>query len=200
MKVSRSIHKEGHWPIFSGKLGKILILILRWFPIPQAGLKLTVQQKKIGLCSQVMRIQYTLGHKDQNASPQSWVVFLFFCLFVRFFLRQGYWTVAQASIELCKISCPSIQKHKSTGINNYTLKSNYIWRTNIIILTNSLFLIKTERGFVKFFPKKQNSTGWYLYMFVYVCSCVCRPEADTICLSQLLSTSPPPLNLTCKKF
>lgn len=91
MKVSRSIHKEGHWPIFSGKLGKTLILILRWFPIPQVGLKLTVQQKKTGLCSQVMRLQYTLGHKDHNASPQSWV--FFFVVVVRFFLKQGYWLV-----------------------------------------------------------------------------------------------------------
>lgn len=163
MKVSRSIHKEGHWPIFSGKLGKTLILILRWFPIPQAGLKLTVQQKKTGFCSQVMRLQYTLGHKDHNASPQSWG---FFCSFL-------FETRILASIELYKISCPNIQKPKSTGINNYTLKSNYIWRTNIIIFTNSLFLIKTERGLMKFCPKMQNSTGWYVYMFVCVCVFMC---------------------------
>lgn len=92
-----------------------------WFPIPQAGLKLTVQHKKTRLSSQVMRLQYTLGHKDQNASPQSRGF-----LFVHFFLRQEYWTVVQAGLELCKISSPSIQKPKSTGINNYTLKSNYI--------------------------------------------------------------------------
>lgn len=67
-----------------------------------------MQEKKTRLCSQVMRLPYTLGHKDQNASPQSGFVVVVVC----FFLRQEYWTVAQAGLELCKISCPSIQKPK----------------------------------------------------------------------------------------